>query len=224
MGDHHYLTFVCGVSRWLGGLLLPDFYDFYVGVVDITRQLRSPTVSKTTPKSVTTQVSKLKIQITVLLCALLLSTAAYAKVMAGVVTHVSDGDTLWVRLPQGGEPVKVRFQGLDAPESCQEWGPQAAQALKAKAMNQTVMLSTRARDDYGRLIAHVRMDGDDLGAWMVEQGHAWSYHYRNDPGPYAAQERSARVAKRGLWAAANAVDPREFRKQHGSCYVRPAGK
>jgi micrococcal nuclease len=186
--------------------------------------LRSPTVSKISPRSVTTQVPPLKTHITLLLCALLLSSAAYAKVMAGVVTHVSDGDTLWVRLPQGGEPVKVRFQGLDAPESCQDWGPQATQALKTKVLNQTVMLSTRARDDYGRLIAHVRMEGDDLGAWMVEQGHAWSYHYRNDPGPYAAQERSARAAKRGLWAAANAVDPREFRKQHGSCYVRPAGK
>lgn len=166
----------------------------------------------------------LKTYITLLLCSLLISSTAYAKVMAGVVTRVSDGDTLWVRLPQGGAPVKVRFQGLDAPESCQDWGPQAAKALSAKALNQTVMLSTRARDDYGRLIAHVRMDGDDLGAWMVEQGHAWSQHYRNDLGPYAAQERSARAAKRGLWAAATAVDPREFRKLRRSCYVQPKGK
>jgi micrococcal nuclease len=173
---------------------------------------------------VTSLVPNLKTHITVLLCTLLISGTAYAKVMAGVVTHVSDGDTLWVRLPQGGAPVKVRFQGLDAPEACQDWGPQATHALRTKALNQTVMLSTRARDDYGRLIAHVRMDGDDLGAWMVEQGHAWSYHYRNDPGPYAAQERSARKAKRGLWAAANVVDPREFRKLHGSCYVPPKGK
>ncbi len=166
----------------------------------------------------------LKIHIALLLCAALISSTAYAKVTAGVVMRVSDGDTLWVRLPHGGAPVKVRFQGLDAPESCQDWGPQAAQALKTKALNQTVMLSTRAVDDYGRLIAHVRIDGDDLGAWMVEQGHAWSYHYRNDPGPYAAQERRARAAKRGLWAAGASVDPREFRKLHGPCYVQPKAK
>ncbi len=166
----------------------------------------------------------LKTDITLLLCSLLITSTAYAKVMAGVVTRVSDGDTLWVRLPLGGAPVKVRFQGLDAPESCQDWGQQAAKALKAKALNQTVMISTRARDDYGRLIAHVRMDGDDLGAWMVEQGHAWSYHYRNDPGPYAAQERSARTAKRGLWASGTTVNPREFRKQHGSCALPHKGK
>ena len=167
---------------------------------------------------------QLKTHITLLLCTLLISSAAYAKVMAGIVTHVSDGGTLWVRLPQGAEPVKVRFQGLDAPQSCQEWGPQATQALKTKALNQMVMLSTRARDDVGRLIAHVRIDGDDLGAWMVAQGHAWSFHDRTDPGLYAAQEHSARTAKRGLWAAAVAVDPREFRKQHGPCRTPPAGK
>jgi micrococcal nuclease len=165
-----------------------------------------------------------QLRLAILLFSLFISTAASAKVISGVVTRVSDGDSLWVRLPQGGKPVKVRFQGLDAPESCQDWGPQATQALKSKALNQSVVISTRARDDYGRIIAQVQMDGDDLCAWMVEQGHAWSYRYRNDPGPYAAQERSARAAKRGLWAAGKAVDPREFRKLHGSCYVQPKGK
>ncbi|MGA8514534.1 MAG: thermonuclease family protein [Burkholderiaceae bacterium] len=159
----------------------------------------------------------LKNQTAVLLCALLISSAASAKLLTGVVTHVTDGDTLWVRLTEGGEPVKVRFQGLDAPESCQDWGAQATQALKAKAVRKAVIINTRARDDYGRMLARVRMDGEDLGAWMVSQGHAWSYHYRRDPGPYAMEERSARSGKRGLWAAGIATEPREFRKQHGSC-------
>jgi micrococcal nuclease len=144
------------------------------------------------------------------------SLTAQAKLLRGVVTYVSDGDTLWVRLADGGEPVKVRFQGIDAPESCQAWGAQATQALKAKALHQEVSLNTRARDDYGRWLARVQMGDDDLGAWMVLQGHAWSYHYRRSFGPYAAQETTARNAKRGLWAAA-AQEPREFRRQHGSC-------
>jgi micrococcal nuclease len=169
-------------------------------------------------------VPNLKTHITLLLCNLLIISTAYAKVIGGVVTHVSDGDTLWVRLPQSAQPVKVRFQGLDAPESCQDWGRQATQALKTKALNQMVMLSTRARDDYGRLIVQVRMDGDDLGAWMVEQGHAWSQHYRNDLGPYAAQERSARTDRRGLWAAGAPIEPRAFRKQHGGCQPKKTKK
>ena len=75
-----------------------------------------------------------------------LAASAHAKLLTGVVTFVSDGDTLWVRLSTGGEPVKVRFQGIDAPEICQDWGPQSTQALKAKAMRQPVVLNTRAVD------------------------------------------------------------------------------
>ncbi len=155
--------------------------------------------------------------ISIVLLTLLLCAPAGAKLLTGTVTHVSDGDTLWVRLREGGEPVKVRFQGMDAPESCQDWGPQAMKALKAKALRKAVVLNTRARDDYGRMLARVQMNGEDLGAWMVAQGHAWSYHYRRDPGPYAMEERSARSDKRGLWATSAPLEPREFRKQHGSC-------
>jgi micrococcal nuclease len=145
------------------------------------------------------------------------SIAAQAKLLVGVVTHVSDGDTLWVRLAGGGEPVKVRFQGMDAPESCQAWGAHAAQALAAKALRKEVTIHTRARDDYGRVLAQVSLGGDDLGAWMVTQGHAWSAHYRRSLGPYAAQETAARNAKRGLWAAATPQEPRKFRAEHGPC-------
>ena len=148
---------------------------------------------------------------------LLTSPQIYAKILTGVVTHVTDGDTIWVRLSGGEQPVKVRFQGMDAPESCQDWGGQSTSALKAKALHQNVVLSTRARDDYGRLLARVRINGEDLGAWMVAHGHAWSYHYRRNPGPYAMEERSAKDERRGLWANASPVEPREFRKLHGSC-------
>jgi endonuclease YncB( thermonuclease family) len=33
----------------------------------------------------------------------------------GIVTHVSDGDTVWVQPLQGGEAHKVRLLGIDAP-------------------------------------------------------------------------------------------------------------
>jgi micrococcal nuclease len=167
---------------------------------------------------------RVKIRCLVMLSLLCFGGISQAKVLTGVVTYVGDGDTLWVRLSSGGEPVKVRFQGMDAPEICQDWGPQATRALKARAVRKEVVLNTRARDDYGRILARVDMDGEDLGAWMVAQGHAWSYHYRRDPGPYATQERSARSEKRGLWAANAPTEPREFRKQHGSCLPKKPNK
>ena len=144
------------------------------------------------------------------------TTAAQARLYTGVVTHVTDGDTLWVRTSTHGKPRKVRFQGIDAPESCQNWGTQATAALTQRVQFKTVQLNTRARDDYGRMVATVTLDGDDVGRWMVANGHAWSYHYRRNPGPYAAEESRARAAGHGLWSQP-AIEPREFRKQHGAC-------
>jgi micrococcal nuclease len=137
--------------------------------------------------------------------------------LKGVVTHVTDGDTLWVRLAGETDSVKVRFQGIDAPESCQAGGDASLAALKTKVLHQTVQLQTGRYDDYGRMLARVRMQGIDVGEWMVQQGQAWSYRYRNSPGPYAAQEQAARAAKRGVWAVPGSVEPRLFRQQHGSC-------
>jgi micrococcal nuclease len=148
---------------------------------------------------------------------------ASQEVLTGVVTHVTDGDTLWVKLAghsssqNNDDSVKVRFQGIDAPEICQSGGDASLAALKAKVLHQTVQLQTSRYDDYGRMLARVGMQGDDVGAWMVERGQAWSYRYRNSPGPYAAQEQTARAARRGVWAVPGAVEPRVFRKQHGSC-------
>lgn len=148
---------------------------------------------------------------------------ASQEVLTGVVTYVTDGDTLWVKLAShnnsqnNDDSVKVRFQGIDAPEICQSGGDASLAALKAKVLHQTVQLQTSRYDDYGRMLARVSMQGDDVGAWMVERGQAWSYRYRNSPGPYATQEQTARVAKRGVWAVQGAVEPRVFRQQHGSC-------
>ena len=153
-----------------------------------------------------------------LVWALLLCSGA-AQALSGVVTRVADGDTLWVR-PADGKPIKVRLQGIDAPERCQPWGEQARAALAARVLHRQVAVRTRAYDDYRRAIAHVELNGEDVAAWMVREGHAWSYRYRRSLGPYAEQEQQARAARRGLFAQA-AIEPRVFRKTHGPCETRP---
>lgn len=141
-----------------------------------------------------------------------------ARTLEGVVSYVTDGDTLWVR-PATGSPVQIRIQGIDAPEICQPFGPQARTALAARLLRRPVQVATRARDVYHRTIGRVSLEGQDVGAWLVASGYAWSPGYRNRAGPYAAQEAQARQARRGLWAR-TALEPRLFRKRHGSC--RPA--
>ena len=153
--------------------------------------------------------------------------AARAQVRSGVVTRVLDGDTVWVKpttRPQGakaGEILKVRIVGIDAPEICQLGGPEALAALRGNVLGQTVTLtspSPRSQDDYGRVLATIDKQGQDVGRWMVQRGQAWSYSYRSNAGPYAAEQAQARAAGVGLFAKRSAENPRNFRKRHGSCY------
>ena len=137
-----------------------------------------------------------------------------------VVTRVSDGDTVWVRRDgDRGRPVKLRLQGIDAPERCQAGGPAASQALSVRVLGQRVQVLPRARDAHGRLVVDLRLarDGADIGAWMVGAGHAWSSRFRGNPGPYAREEREARVARRGLFRESNPEPPAQFRRRHGPC-------
>ncbi len=164
---------------------------------------------------------------TAALCAITLTLASASSIAQAptdlpraVVTRVSDGDTLWVRRVTDSashRPIKLRLQGIDAPERCQAWGPQAQQALANRVLNKEVQLQTRGHDDYERVLGNVWLGDEDVSAWMVEHGHAWSYHYRRSAGPYAMQEDKARKNKRGLFADPQAVEPRQFRKNNGPC-------
>jgi micrococcal nuclease len=138
------------------------------------------------------------------------------KLLQGQVSYVSDGDTLWVKSADGARH-KVRFEGIDAPEICQPYGAESRAALQAKLQGHTVQVKANRRDDYGRLLGRVSVDGADLGAWMVLNGHAWSYRYRWNEGPYGAQEREAQAAKRGLFAASAPERPADFRRRNGPC-------
>lgn len=141
------------------------------------------------------------------------------QVWTGRVVYVLDGDTVHVRPPHGGKPVRIRVHGIDAPEICQNGGGSARDALRRRAFGRQVAVHGVSRDDYGRLVAQIVLDGDDLGGSMVEAGHAWSYRYRGQLGPYTAQQRRAEAAGRGIFRSGGAapVYPAVFRKEHGSC-------
>ena len=143
--------------------------------------------------------------------------AQAAKLFTGVVTHVSDGDTLWVLPDSGGAPRKLRLDGIDAPEICQQGGLASRRALEKAVLHRPVQVQVRRRDDFDREIARVFIDGQDLGAQLVGEGQAWSYRWRRDAGPYAAEETRAREARRGLFATADPVRPRDFRRRNGPC-------
>ena len=155
-----------------------------------------------------------------LLVAVALLGAAPAHALSGVVTHVSDGDTVWVKIDDAPDrkPVKVRIAGIDAPERCQAWGVESTEALKAQVLHRHVQVPTRAVDVHGRLVGGLLLDdGRDIGAWMVTQGHAWSPRFKRHRAPYEQQQREAQERKAGLFADPAAIEPWVFRKAHGPC-------
>ena len=155
-----------------------------------------------------------------LLMSVLLTGSAHAKeTFGGHVTYVTDGDTLWVQADAGGAARKLRMAGMDAPEICQHGGKAARSLLEQLALQRRVTVSVSYFDRWGRGIAIVRLGGKDLGAEMVRAGQAWSYGWRGRPGPYAAEEASARQSHLGVFVADHPESPRDFRKRHGSCHA-----
>ena len=94
-----------------------------------------------------------------------------------LVIAISDGDTLTVRCctPGAWRPQRVRVVGIDAPESRQAFGQRARQNLARLCFRQQARLRTLGHDDYGRTLAHVRCQGQDVGTAQVRAGLAWVY-------------------------------------------------
>ena len=133
------------------------------------------------------------------------------------VTRVSDGDTLWVKPLTGGKYRKLRIDGIDAPEICQDGGLASKEALAARLLEKVVVVRERRRDDYGRPLVKLQLGDEDVAGWLVSEGHAWSYHWRHSNGPYAEQEERARERRKGLFAQDRPEVPRDFRRRNGPC-------
>lgn len=146
-------------------------------------------------------------------------TQAAPHVWSGLVTGVVDGDTVKVRVADGEPPKAIRLDGIDAPEICQSGGAAARQALRRQVLNRQVTLLVSRQDAYGRELATVLLDGEDVGRRLVLLGHAWSYRFQGNAGPYEREELAARAAGRGLFAQGEPEQPRDFRLRRGSCYA-----
>jgi micrococcal nuclease len=127
------------------------------------------------------------------------------------VTRAVDGDTVEA-LVEGREQ-DVRYIGVDTPESVQPdapiecFGPEAANFNRRLVEGERVMLTFDAerRDDYGRLLAYVRLMGGDeafVNAELVRRGYATTLEIEPNTRyaeRFAELEREAARAGRGLW-------------------------
>lgn len=129
------------------------------------------------------------------------------------VVGVTDGDTLTV-LDAQNQQHRVRLAEIDAPERGQPWGDRSRQALSALVFGKTISVQQTDTDRYGRVVARVFADGQDVNRTMVEQGAAWAYRQHLTDETLIATEARARRARAGLWAMSDAqtVAPWEWRQ------------
>ncbi len=131
---------------------------------------------------------------------------------SGLCVGVSDGDTITVM--RDGVEVRVRFNGVDAPERDQPFSSVARQFTSDCVHGKIVSISPTDIDQYGRTVADVYMpDGRSLNEALVAAGLAWWFRrYAPDNARLQALQTEAWRAKRGLWADANPIAPWEFRQ------------
>jgi micrococcal nuclease len=136
---------------------------------------------------------------------------SHAGSLHGRVVHVADGDTIRVRLDDG-RTERVRYIGVDTPESVKPGTPVQCFAKKASHYNAslvdgrevTLRLDAEARDRYGRLLAYVYASGRFVNRELVARGYARTLTI---PPNVAHADEFARLARRareegvGLWRA-----------------------
>lgn len=128
------------------------------------------------------------------------------------VLRVIDGDTIEVEIE--GQAYKVRYIGIDTPETVDPrrpvgcFGEEASAANKELVDGQTVGLESDVSDtdSFGRLLRYVWLDGDEMvNAALVREGYAQSSAYPPDvryQELFDELEEEARTAGRGLWGPA----------------------
>ena len=134
--------------------------------------------------------------------------------ITGKVVKVLDGDTYDLLL-NDHTTLRVRMDGIDAPEKGMPFSKKATQYLGELCKNQTVRIRTGNVDRYGRTISFSYLeDGRELSREMLKAGYAWHYKAYNSDPELAALETEARQAKRGLWIDKHPMAPWDNRKLH----------
>ncbi len=140
------------------------------------------------------------------------------------VTRVIDGDT--IELANGR---RVRYIGIDTPETVDPRKPVECYGREAKAENERLVLGKKVRlekdvsetDRYGRLLRYVYVEDVFVNDYLVRYGFAHAVTYPPDiklQERFQEAQREARENNRGLWAGCN-INPTNTTNQTNTTNV-----
>ncbi|MEK7208583.1 MAG: thermonuclease family protein [Patescibacteria group bacterium] len=132
------------------------------------------------------------------------------------VVRVVDGDTIEVMIE--GKTDRVRYLGIDAPETVDPRKPAQCFGIEASKKNKELVAGkivrlekdSTERDTYNRLLRYLWLDDALINEALVAEGFARAATYPPDvkyEERFAWAERAAREEKRGLWSACPASLP-----------------
>ncbi len=131
----------------------------------------------------------------------------HKKQFSGRIVKIVDGDTFDI-LTQENKVLRIRMNGIDAPEKSQPFGQKSKDYLGRLCFKQTIKIIWYRLDRNKRYIADGYLpDGRSLSLEMVRAGYAWHFKkYSSDPA-LAKAETEARQQKFGLWLDPNPEAP-----------------
>ena len=125
--------------------------------------------------------------------------AFVGRTIDALVVRIADGDTIEV-VPTGQrERLRVRLEGVDAPELGEVFSRDAQAFLRRLLFDERVRVVGRDVDRYDRLVARIDVGGRDASRALLEEGLACQ-RFAVDAALAAAQAQ-AQAAGRGFWAA-----------------------
>ncbi|MCX6794340.1 MAG: thermonuclease family protein [Candidatus Gottesmanbacteria bacterium] len=122
------------------------------------------------------------------------------------VVSVPDGDS--IQLVDGR---RVRLLGIDAPEIGNCLADEAKQKLRSLVLSKHVRLKDTVTDDYGRVLASVFVNGQNINAMLLASGLAKNTYAIPSLKPIADEAKSsitcphATITRRLLWTKRSAI-------------------
>ncbi|MBS1745596.1 MAG: thermonuclease family protein [Bacteroidetes bacterium] len=128
-------------------------------------------------------------------------------VVSGKVIGIVDGDTYDILL-NGKKTMRVRMEGIDAPEKGMPFYRKAKNYLASLCFGKIVRVEIHSTDSNGRLIAFTYLDdGRELSHEMIKAGMAWHFKKYNHDADLEKLEVAARKSKTGLWIDPSPMPP-----------------
>ena len=134
------------------------------------------------------------------------------KVWSGRCVGVTDGDTVKVLNAENVE-VKIRLEGIDAPETKQAFGDKAKRYLSGLVFGRNVQVLETGTDFFKRTLAVLMIGETNVNESMICDRFAWHFKRYSDDQKLHWQEWEARSNKRGLWSDPEPIAPWDWRKR-----------